>query len=342
MTAIEWTDKTENVVRGCSRTCASGTKQSGCGDATGGGCYAEEQAGRIVRMDRAKGIPEGQGKYDRLVRITPTGPRWTGVIEMAEDDLRKLVRGFPRKPIRRFINSMSDPFHKNFPRHQLDRFWAALLINCRHERGGMTTFQILTKRAAEAREYLSDTATLDRVARAAGALMEDGDGWYDAIAFNPLGLTDPRIWLGTSIENRPALIERAPDLAATPASVRFWSVEPLLADLGDVAPYLTGCDWLIAGCESGDGARLADVAWYRALREACAAAGVPFFLKQATDRPPVKGVCTSEGPITSGPGSHRKPGGGNVIGAPYLDGVQHLAFPPTTSPATEAAGSGRE
>ena len=47
--------------------------------------------------------------------------------------------------------------------------------------------------------------------------------------------------------------------------------------------------------------------------------------------------CTVEGselgagvPLGRGDGSHRKPGGGNVIGAPYLDGVQHLAWPTTT------------
>lgn len=55
-TAISWTDRTDNVIRGCSRTCAKGSKQSGCGDRTGGGCYAEAMAWRIVLMDRARGV----------------------------------------------------------------------------------------------------------------------------------------------------------------------------------------------------------------------------------------------------------------------------------------------
>ena len=77
-----------------------------------------------------------------------------------------------------------------------------------------------------------------------------------------------------------------------------------------------GVDWVIAGCESGPGARPCDVAWQRSLRDQCAAASVPFWLKQASD---------DIAEITTGPGSKRKPGG--VIELPYLDGVQHAAFP---------------
>lgn len=39
-------------------------------------------------------------------------------------------------------------------------------------------------------------------------------------------------------------------------------------------------DWVIAGGESGPGARPAHPAWFRSLRDQCAAAGVPFFFKQ--------------------------------------------------------------
>lgn len=401
---IEWTDKTDNVIRGCSRTCSTGTNQSGCGDGSGGGCYAEAMAWRIVQMDRGRDISEGQGKYDGLVRMTANGPRWTGVVRLDNDDLLGLVRlRSHQKPHRRFINSMSDVFHENLPRPDLDRFWAALLINCRHEKGGAVTFQILTKRAALMRQYLADPATLPRVAREAGRLMEDGDGWHDSIAFNPLGLTDPRIWLGVSVENQAAADERIPDLLRTPAAVRFLSCEPLLASVrmreewllgrfidcpdenrGDEVDPCAGCpaipnsgatsgdycgarrgpriDQVIAGCESGPGARPCEVDWLRSLRDQCAAAEVPFFLKQAKEtllgvcgdsenpngaKPCGKLVtayvidhdtaayscgCTAEGselgagvPLGEGEGSKRKPGG--IIGAPYLDGVQHLAFP---------------
>lgn len=82
--------------------------------------------------------------------------------------------------------------------------------------------------------------------------------------------------------------------------------------------------WIISGCESGPGARPTHPDWYRALRDQCAAASVPFFLKQARPAPG----------INDGPGSTTKAGG--VIAAPYLDGRQWLEFP-DRSPAVRRA-----
>jgi protein gp37 len=39
-------------------------------------------------------------------------------------------------------------------------------------------------------------------------------------------------------------------------------------------------DWVVQGCESGPGRRPFDVAWARVVRDQCAAAGVPYYLKQ--------------------------------------------------------------
>jgi protein gp37 len=85
------------------------------------------------------------------------------------------------------------------------------------------------------------------------------------------------IWLGTSIEsNRYAF--RADHLRETPAMVRFLSCEPLLGPLPDLD--LTGIDWVIAGGESGPGARPMASAWVRDLRDRCVDAGVAFSFKQ--------------------------------------------------------------
>jgi protein gp37 len=73
-------------------------------------------------------------------------------------------------------------------------------------------------------------------------------------------------------------IEWIDHLRAAPAAVRFLSVEPLLEDLGRV--NLAGVHWVIAGGESGPGARRMEGAWVRSIREQCAAAGVHFFFKQ--------------------------------------------------------------
>lgn len=86
-------------------------------------------------------------------------------------------------------------------------------------------------------------------------------------------------------------------------------------------------------------ARPCDVAWLRSLRDQCAAAGVPYFLKQAvisSARTKLSEFATwpsaamSRNLVEPGPGSKRK--GGGVIELPYLDGVQHAAFPDGDSP----------
>jgi protein gp37 len=67
-------------------------------------------------------------------------------------------------------------------------------------------------------------------------------------------------------------------LRAAPAQVRFLSIEPLLEDLGPLD--LQGIHWVIVGGESGPGARPLAREWVLAIRDQCAAAGVPFFFKQ--------------------------------------------------------------
>ena len=67
-------------------------------------------------------------------------------------------------------------------------------------------------------------------------------------------------------------------LRAVPAAVRFLSCEPLLGPLNDLD--LTGVHWVIAGGESGPGARRPKPEWFRSLRDQCAEAEVDFFFKQ--------------------------------------------------------------
>ena len=55
------------------------------------------------------------------------------------------------------------------------------------------------------------------------------------------------------------------------------SCEPLL---GPLALDLGGIHWVIAGGESGAGARPMKMDWARSLRDQCAESGVAYFLKQ--------------------------------------------------------------
>ena len=87
------------------------------------------------------------------------------------------------------------------------------------------------------------------------------------------------VWLGCTITSREEMLRDAPKLASIPAAVRFWSVEPLLGDIGEVPRDLMP-DLVIVGGESGPHARPMHPDWARSLRDQCVAAGVAFHFKQ--------------------------------------------------------------
>lgn len=88
-----------------------------------------------------------------------------------------------------------------------------------------------------------------------------------------------RIWLGTTV-GHPDSIHRAETLADLPAPVLFLSMEPLLGPVILPPGVLRDVSWVIAGGESGPGARPMHPAWARSLRDQAVGAGVPFFFKQ--------------------------------------------------------------
>ena len=86
------------------------------------------------------------------------------------------------------------------------------------------------------------------------------------------------IWLGTTAENQKYADSRIPKLLAAKARVHFISAEPLLGPLS-IAKW-SGIDWVIAGGESGRGARPTDPEWVRMLRDECNHVGSAFHFKQ--------------------------------------------------------------
>jgi protein gp37 len=293
MTGISWTDETWNPVIGCSRV------SEGCRN-----CYAEEQAARIVRCSTTSA-------YDELVKIVSGKARWTGVVRLMPERLAVPLRWHRRRFV--FVNSMSDLFHESLTNEQIAAVFGVMAAARRH------TFQILTKRSQRMREWFEwvgdhgrqGARSACRVAASAllGAPVESATPPVGGFAW-PL----PNVWLGISAENQEAYNERMPDLEACPAAIRYVSAEPLLGEIV-LSPWISKLDWLIAGCESGRGARPCSVDSIRMLRDQCATARILFFLKQAVE-------CPS---VTSGPGSRRKRGG--IIETPLLDGVQHTARP---------------
>ncbi|MEV4762549.1 phage Gp37/Gp68 family protein [Micromonospora chokoriensis] len=160
-----------------------------------------------------------------------------------------------------FVNSMSDLFHAKVPLDYIKRVLKVCAETPQH------TYQILTKRSL-------------RLARLAPEL-----DWPS------------NVWMGVSVENSKYSF-RVDHLRRVPAAVRFISAEPLLGPLNDI--NLSEIDWVIAGGESGQDARVMAPEWATGLRDACLAADVPFFFKQWGGVTSKSGGRTLEGRLWSG------------------------------------------
>lgn len=107
------------------------------------------------------------------------------------------------------------------------------------------------------------------------------------------------VWVGTTVESQGYARVRIPRLLEVPAPVRFLSCEPLLGEVrlarwlwdvdGDGPHRAGGLGWVIAGGESGHGARPLDPRWVRILQRECEHAAVPFLFKQWGGRTPKAG-----------------------------------------------------
>lgn len=254
MSKIQWTDRTWNPIRGCSKVSA------GCAN-----CYAERVAARFS----ASGPEQSPVRSGPFHGVIDRG-RWSGRIELVPDKLLDPVQW--RKPQRIFVNSMSDLFHAQVTDRYIDRVVAVMAITPRH------TYQALTKRADRMEAYMAAQDRVERV-RAASAedFYENTPGDCDIAEWPPRN-----VWFGVSCENQATAEERIPALLRTPAAVRFVSLEPLLGpiDLTKWDALESGLNWVIVGGESGPRARPCHIDWIRSIRDQCAAAGVPVFVKQ--------------------------------------------------------------
>ena len=264
---IEWTDHTFNPWIGC-------TKISPACDH----CYAETWAQRYGQANL------WQGERRRTSANNWRQPlRWNAEAERA--GVRKRV----------FCASLADVFD-----NQVDGAWRCDLWDLIHVTPHLD-WLLLTKRPQNMAVMLPQ--------KARGALADWGDGW-------------PNVWLGTTVENQTEAEKRIPYLLSRPAAKRFLSCEPLLGPVnlrkittgerryidaitgargasGLPAPFpeclesvpaldpafshQPRIDWVIAGGESGPGARPSHPEWFRALRDQCVSVGVPFFFKQWGD-----------------------------------------------------------
>jgi len=222
-----------------------------------------------------------------------------------ERELRAIVRSKAPAGSRVFVCDMTDLFHRRIGDDARDQIFAAMSLR------PDLVFCVLTKRPAAMREYFTDG-----IAR--GYLVAEQRHALGEVAYRPseywtasLGrpVVDclfcwppPNVWLGVSVENQAAAAARIPILLATPAALRFVSVEPMLGPVDLVSlddggyeplcallrypvahaglePIEIGLDWVIAGGETGPGARPVHPDWIRSLRDQCVTGGVPFCFK---------------------------------------------------------------
>lgn len=276
-TKIEWADATLNYVNGCT------VHSPGCTN-----CYAMKQAHRF---------PVRQG----LTVKTKGGMVWTGEVRDNESALRQALAW--KRGRRIFWNAHGDLFHKDVPDVWIDRQFAACAMTPQH------THMILTKRSDRMRQYFEARREGDPWAEAADYVADlagiDEHPWV----LEPGDIPLRNVWLGVSVEDQQRANERIPDLLATPAAIRFLSVEPMLGPIdlthiddqtvhaGFTVSALTGwggfdypipgpqsslpkVQLVIAGGESGPKARPMHPAWVRSIRDQCREAQVAFHFKQ--------------------------------------------------------------
>jgi protein gp37 len=200
------------------------------------------------------------------------------------------------RTLRVFCASMADWLDPEVPAE-----WLADLLALVAETPHLT-WMLLTKRPHLWRDRLAAA----HVHATGGMEYESAEGsWIERW----LGGKPPaNVWVGTTVEDQRRADERVPALLDIPARVRFLSCEPLLGPvdltgLNGVNDYLgdhydreeEGIDWIIAGGESGHGARPMHPAWARSLRDQAQAAGVAFHFKQWGEHVPVAPVHPEPG-----------------------------------------------
>lgn len=278
-TAIEWTHvpgyrgATWNPLVGCEKI------SDGCRN-----CYAIRQV--WIRGHHPN--PKISEKFKGLVEKKGGKLNWTGDVRLWQPALEIPLK--TKRPTAYFVNALSDLFHDAVSDADRDMLFAIM--------GGCPQhlFFILTKRPDAMRDYFCDTP-------------------YPTIR-GPLA----NVVLGVTIENQPAAVERIPALLETPAAWRFVSYEPAVGPLdmtglpvggddlarvnalngfgicdgmNEPAALWRSLDWVVAGGESGPGARPVHPDWIRSVRDQCKVAGVPFFFKQWGEYAP--GLIESDG-----------------------------------------------
>lgn len=216
-TKINWCDYTWNPITGCSKI-AQGCKF----------CYAENIAKRFWK--------------DRKFADVQFHPE-----RLSDPKLRS------KKPMRVFVNSMSDLFHEQISFELIESIYDLLFDKwaCYPH----ITFMILTKRIKRATEF------------------------YEWMHYKNRNTAFDNVWLGYSASTQRDLDAGIDYLQKTDAKVKWLSLEPLLEPVN-----LYQVDWVVVGCESGSKRRSFNNAWVRDIIIDAKEMSVPAWIKQIRDK----------------------------------------------------------
>lgn len=294
VTTIEWTDRSVNPIRARAPGVLGERLGHYCEKVSPGckHCYASQIQPRF-------GMPQFQAQRGGL---RP---------ELRLDD-SKLAEVLSRRiPTKWFWCDMTDMFGDWVPDTWIAACFGVMAATPHH------THQVLTKRPDRMRKWFEWVAKCGELGKS--LFPYDDDAWRIRQMLNVEALRAgcsskllqnhggpwplPNVWLGCSAEDQRRADERISELLCCPAAVRFVSAEPLLGPI-DMFAFLSGqlrdkclgilnqsdhrvpgIDWVIAGGESGPGARPCDVWWAVELLEQCKQAGVAFFMKQLGTHP---------------------------------------------------------
>lgn len=292
---IAWCDDTWNFWRGCSKV------SPGCVF-----CYAEELVTRRLGGEWGKGAPRVQSKSTlrdpfkwnkkpwicdacgRTALCDKFGQRTTGMCEC------RGMTTFHRRRV--FSLSLGDWLDPEVP-----VAWLAQMLDTIRQCKNLD-FLLLTKRIELFGSRLNEAS--QAVCDQPEGEFFESDGDSELVQWLELwlaGESPKNVWLGVSVEDQKRADERIPLLIATPARIRFLSVEPLLEHVDlhldrilvpDIATVFGGAeaspgiDWVIVGGESGTQRRDCGVQAIESAVTQCVHAGVACFVKQDSHRFP--------------------------------------------------------
>lgn len=303
MSKIEWTDKTWNVITGCSAISPA------CEN-----CYAKAMTKRLQGMARKELEKKTNLKcqecgfdfvlHSIIEENTEIGEESQAVCAGAYGgldlhkafNLPKYYLGWDRVVFHKealqdildknkypagskiFVNSMSDTFHEYIGPHYVTRVFDYM------SRRRDLTFQILTKRAEDMFDYFN------------GYVF---DGFLEELRLKNYFRSEmyKHIWFGVTAENQQYADERIPYLLRLKTLFKdyfhqnlkiFVSIEPCLENI-DLSAYIQYLDWVILGGEkipnNPKKARLMKWEWVDSIYNQCKKAGVPLFFKQWGNNP---------------------------------------------------------